>query len=253
MPEGDPLFDMRDPARAMMLLTRLPVTGADGDRAAASVWAWPLVGALIGLGACVLAWGAMALGLPVAAAAGLAIAFGMVATGGLHEDGLADCADGFWGAQDSARRLDIMKDSRVGTFGVLALVMAVGLKWVLLTALLDAGAIWAALIGPAALSRAAMGAAMVRLPFARDDGFARHVGRPTLLPVAVGGAIAVGLLALLAGASPAMAALLAAAIVVAGVTRLTMVKIGGQTGDVLGATQVLTEIAALAALSVLVL
>lgn len=252
MPRSDPLFDIRDPARAMVLLTRLPVPGADDTRAAASVWAWPLVGAAIGAAAAALAWAAVWIGLPPAAAAGLALGLGIMATGGLHEDGLADCADGFWGAHTPERRLAIMKDSRVGSFGVLALILGLGLKWALLTALIDAGASSAALIGAAALGRAAMGAMLARMAFARDDGFARHVGHAPAAAAAVGVGIAVGGMLLLAGPGPALAALVAVALTVFFAARLAKAKIGGMTGDVLGATCVVAETAALAAISVFV-
>lgn len=245
----DRLIDLRDPLRALTLLTRLPIPGADGTREAASAWAWPLVGIVIGTLAAVTAWVALALGLPAAAAAGLALVVAIITTGGLHEDGLADCADGFWGGYTTERRLEIMKDSQIGSYGVLALILGVGMKWVLLTALLEAGWLWPAILIPAILSRGAMAGAMAALPFAREDGLARHVGRPkakaAILAALVSGLIAVAL----AGPNGLFALALVAAVSL-GVARLAQAKIGGQTGDVLGAIQHLTEIAALATLVV---
>jgi hypothetical protein len=145
------LLDPRDVLRALALLTRLPVPGADGDRTAASAWAWPFVGLIVGGLSGALAMAALLLGLPPPIAAGLALGAGIVITGALHEDGLADCADGFWGGHDAARRLEIMKDSRIGAYGVIAMILVIGLKWLALSALLDAGALWIAVLLPAVL------------------------------------------------------------------------------------------------------
>ena len=244
------LLDPRDIPRALMLLTRLPVPWADGDRAAGSAWAWPLVGLIVGGLSGVVAWIALLAGLPPAIAAGLALGAGIVMTGALHEDGLADCADGFWGGHDAARRLEIMKDSRIGAYGVIALIIVIGLKWLALTALLDAGVIWSAVLLPAALSRGAMASMMAALPFAREDGFARHVGRPS--NTAAGAAIVTSALLSVAMAGNAGATAVIAVAVVSGVLAwLARAQIGGQTGDVLGATQQLGELTSLLVLTAL--
>ena len=99
----------------------------DGARAqarvAAAAWAWPLAGMAVGLLGAAAGGLVLWLGVAPAAAAAIAIAAQIFATGALHEDGLADSADGLWGGWDKARRLAIMKDSRIGTYGVLALVL----------------------------------------------------------------------------------------------------------------------------------
>ncbi len=248
MPEHDPILDLRDIPRGFALLTRLPVPGADGARMAAAAWAWPLVGAGVGVLAGVMAWGALAVGLPTAAAAGLALATATILTGGLHEDGLADCADGFWGGHDPDARLSIMKDSRIGSYGVLALVFGLGLKWVLLTAVLDLGALWAAVIVPAALSRGAMTGTMALMPFAREDGLAALVGRPAKATAGLASLLAIFVAGVGLGSAGLFAALCSVGAACA-VAAVALRKIGGQTGDVLGAGQVLTELAALAALA----
>ena len=142
-----------DFSEALALMTRLPAR-APGARRAAAAWAWPLAGALVaglaGLAAALALW----LGLSAAVAAGLALAVQIALTGALHEDGLADCADGFWGGMERARRLEIMHDSRIGTYGVLALVLGLGLRWALLAGLFAAGHVIAPLLAAAALSRA---------------------------------------------------------------------------------------------------
>jgi len=242
------LFHLRDPLRALVLLTRLPVPGADGARAAASVWAWPIAGLLVGGWAGFLAWLALLAGLTPAMAAGLALGAGIVMTGALHEDGLADCADGFWGGHTPERRLEIMKDSRIGAYGVLALILVTGLKWLALTALIEAGALWVAVLLPAALSRGAMAGVMASLPFAREGGLARQVGKPPIAAAAVA-LVAAAILAAAGTGIAGVAAILTSGVAAMAVTRLARAKIGGQTGDVLGAAQQLSDLGALLALA----
>jgi adenosylcobinamide-GDP ribazoletransferase len=242
------LFDPRDLLRALVLLTRLPVPGADGARGAASAWAWPLVGLIVGAVSGGVGWIALLLGLSPGIAAGLVLATTAVMTGALHEDGLADCADGFWGGQSAERRLEIMKDSRIGAYGVLALIFTVGLTWLALSMLIGAGAFWAAVLIPAALSRGAMAGVMADLPLAREDGLARHVGRPSKL-AAGSGFVLSALLAIGVAGLAGIAAIIVVAAVSVVVARLARAKIGGQTGDVLGATQQNTTLAALLALA----
>ncbi|MEM6390903.1 MAG: adenosylcobinamide-GDP ribazoletransferase, partial [Pseudomonadota bacterium] len=114
-----------DLALAAMLLTRLPVpiNVSDPGRSAASCWAWPLIGAALGAATMGLAALAMAAGLSAGFAAALAMAGFALMTGALHEDGLADTADGLWGGRTPERRLEIMRDSRIGAYGVVALIL----------------------------------------------------------------------------------------------------------------------------------
>ena len=133
--------------------TPAPAAPLDIDRIA---WAAPVAGAVVGLiGALVLALTAL-LGLPLLLRAGLATAALVAATGALHEDGLADVADGFGGGATRERKLEIMRDSRIGAYGAIALALALILRVGALTAALDGG-FWRAglsLILVAALSRA---------------------------------------------------------------------------------------------------
>jgi len=229
-----------DIAEALGLLTRLPVQ-TDGTRTAEAAWAWPLAGVLVGLLSAVIASVAMFLGLPPAIAAGLALATQIILTGALHEDGLADCADGFWGGADPDARLSIMKDSRIGAYGVIALILSLGLRWGALAVLFDASAVFGPMLAAAALSRVPMAALMHWLAPVRPGGLSADVGRPGQDAVIL--AAATGLLAALLVAG--LGALLAAAIAAAlcwGISRLALAKIGGQTGDVLGACQQIAEI-----------
>ena len=238
-----------DLARAIGLLTRLPVQ-TDGLRAAQSAWAWPLAGALVGVMAALAGWIALGLGLPVGLAAGLALTTQIVATGAMHEDGLADCADGFWGGHDSDQRLEIMRDSRIGTYGVIAICLSILLRWSMLAALFSAGAIVGPIIAAAALSRVPLVALMCWLKPARTGGLSASVGRPEPETLVLAAAVAL-LLALLFTGFAALPAAAIAALIGWGVARVALAKIQGQTGDVLGASQQLAEIGILAVLTAL--
>jgi adenosylcobinamide-GDP ribazoletransferase len=231
------------------LLTRLPVgiagLPAPAEMARAARW-FPLVGALVGAIAALALWLCLALGVPGNAAVLIALGAAAVMTGGLHEDGLADCADGFGGA-DRPRRLAIMRDSRIGTYGVLALILAIGLKWALLAALLDGGFRNAAvaLIVAGAVSRLAPLALMRLLDHARKDGMAVNAGRPDAATLRFGAVLALITLLPLPGPMPMLTV---ACAVIAGIVAtgaLASRRIGGQTGDVLGAAQQVTELLAL--------
>lgn len=229
------------------LLTRLPLPD-HRSTGAASAWAWPLVGAALGAAAAALASAALWLGVTPGVTAVLVLALGAMLTGGLHEDGLSDTADGLFGGWTKARRLEIMKDSRVGSYGVLALVLVVLARWSALTALLVFGGHWAALVATGALSRAPMALIMALLPNARGEGLSHATGQPApgiaLAALGLGLAIAVALTGW-TGIAMAAAALGAGAVLSASALR----RIGGQTGDILGASQQLAEVACLAVLS----
>ena len=180
---------------ALVLLTRLPLpqlASSSFQRQSRAVWAFPLAGLAVTLPACMAAYAALALGLSAALAAGLFLMVQVLLTGAMHEDGLADCADGFWGGFAPARRLEIMKDSQIGSYGVLALVFAIGLRWHALSLLLDLGQGWSAL-AIALLSRAMMPMLMVWLPNARQSGLSQSVGRPSRRATALGLGLAVAL------------------------------------------------------------
>ncbi|EPX86499.1 cobalamin-5'-phosphate synthase [Rubellimicrobium thermophilum DSM 16684] len=236
----------RDIAEALALLTRLPVSVIPPMRGAAAAWAWPLAGAAVGLLGALTAWAAMGLGLGAQVAAALALGMQALATGALHEDGLADCADGFWGGTTRERRLAIMSDSRIGSYGALGLILVILLRWSALTVLIRAGAEWEALIAAGALSRWPMAALLWALPPARADGLSRLVGRPDNRALALGGGIALALALVATGSGSAGLGAALAAAVVAGVwILLVRARLGGQTGDTCGAVQQLSETAVL--------
>lgn len=240
------LFHPSDLALAVGLLTRLPVPVQDATRGSRAAWAWPLAGAVLG-GLSALAGGAaMALGLPAPVAALVALGALVMLSGGLHEDGLADTADGLWGGWTRQRRLEIMRDSRIGSYGVIALVLSLGLRAVALAPIFAAGALaaLAALIVAAMVSRAAMAGVMAALPHARADGLAQAQGRPPLATVLLAAALA-SVTAVALGGMAGVAAAGAAALAALVVARVAQDRIGGQTGDILGAAQQVAEIAAL--------
>jgi adenosylcobinamide-GDP ribazoletransferase len=244
---------VRDIAGALRFFTRLcvgePEPGAplDIDRIA---WAAPVAGVAIGLvGGLALALTTL-LGLPVLLRAGLATAALVVATGALHEDGLADAADGFGGGATRARKLEIMRDSRIGAYGAIAIALALILRVGALAAALDGG-FWRAALSltlVAALSRAAALTPLALLPPARADGAGAAAGRldSNALAAAWGAALVIALalgLVALGFAHALFAALMsgAGALFMAALARRA---IGGQTGDVAGAAQQCSEIAA---------
>jgi adenosylcobinamide-GDP ribazoletransferase len=236
-----------DLCSAFALLTRLPLPD-HAPRGADAAWAWPLVGAALGALAAVVAWGLAAIGLTPGVAAALGLVTLAVLTGGLHEDGLADTSDGFFGGRSVERRLEIMKDSHIGSFGTLALILVTLARWSALTTLCASGSPFWALIVAGAMSRASMVVLMAAVPPARPGGLSHAVGRPTrdTALIACGLAAAIGLI--LAG-WPALWLAVALAILTAAMAVLATHKIGGQTGDVLGATQQLCDLACLALLA----
>lgn len=232
-----------DLASGFGLLSRLPVP-TRAFTGALSVWVWPMVGAVIGLVAGLVGLAAAVAGLPPGVTAALVMAVGVILTGAMHEDGLADSADGLFGGWTPERRLEIMKDSRIGSYGMLALLLVGLARWATLSALIAAGPVWAALVAAGALSRAPMAVIMAVMPNARQGGLSAGTGRPPLPRALLACAIALGI----AGAvSPqhALTFALAAILPALGMAVLAQRRIKGQTGDILGAAQHLSDTAVL--------
>lgn len=243
----DPRPRLADLWEALALLSRLPVPD-HAPRGAASAWAWPLAGAAVAAMAAACGSLGAALGFGAGVNAAIILIAQAMATGALHEDGLADTADGLWGGRTRARRLEIMKDSRIGSYGVLALLLITLIRWSALTGLVAASAHWPALIAAGALSRVPMAALMAALPNARGTGLSQTVGRPTGATVGLGAALALAL-ALAVGGLMVLAMALVMALTAAALGLIARARIGGQTGDILGASQQLAEAAALAVAS----
>ena len=209
---------------------------------------FPLVGAAIGLVAGLALLAAFQLGLHPLACAFIAVAVAIALSGALHEDGLADFADGLGGATREDR-LAIMRDNRIGTFGTLALLFGVGIRASILSDLSSPESAALSLISAAAMSRAVLPGVMRWQRPARTDGLAAAIGAPTNAQVATAAALAL-LIALLAiGFWASLLAAVVAGLAALAVAALAQRKLGGQTGDVLGAVQVVAEVAALAAIA----
>jgi adenosylcobinamide-GDP ribazoletransferase len=215
----------------------------------ASVWAWPVVGLVIGLiGAAgyALAWRG---GLSPLLAGLVAIIAMALATGGFHEDGLADTADGIGGGGTPEKRLLIMRDSRIGSFGALALIAAVGLRVGALAQLAEPRLVAPALIMAAVLGRSAMPGVVLLSSPARPGGLGAALGALDRRRVAIGGGLAVLLCLVLQRPHAMLEALLATLLVAAGMAWLGVRSLGGYTGDTLGATEQLAECAVLLSLA----
>ncbi len=239
---------------ALQFLTRVPSprwVGFEPDWLNQSARWFALVGLGVGAVAALVLWAA-SFAFPPAVAVGLSIAGTLLLTGGFHEDGLADTADALGGAVSRERALEIMKDSRIGSYGALALLTVLGLKAAALSAMLPALAIPALLLAHTA-SRAAAVVLIRVLPYAGDiehakaTPLARRVA-PAGVVVALGTVVTVG--GLLVVWVPAHAAAVAASAVLVAIgtawsARWLRRRLGGYTGDALGATQQITELLAL--------
>jgi adenosylcobinamide-GDP ribazoletransferase len=231
---------------ALAFLTRLPMPGTVAPRPlAAAVRCFPLVGLVVGLGGGLVYALGLRLELPPLGAALLAIAATGLITGALHEDGLADSADGLGGGHDRDRRLAIMSDSRIGSYGVLALIFSVATRAALLSALPGDQGI-AALIGAHALARAAMVPVMARGAPAKSGGLGAAAGKPAETSAWLALAIAAVIAWIALGPVAAALALLFVLAVAWIIARLGRRLIGGYTGDLLGTIEQLSEIAVLA-------
>jgi adenosylcobinamide-GDP ribazoletransferase len=242
-------------AENLRFFTRLPVgTSHCAPDFRRIGWAAPLAGALVGALGALAFVGARGLSLPSHLSAGLAVATQLLATGALHEDGLADVADGFGGGRDRAAKLAILRDSRIGTYGAAALILMLLIRVDALAALgrPSAGFAAAALILAGAAARAGALAPLALLDPARTDGAGAGsggLGVRALAPVAAG-LVAVALVTGVAALDVvrALFACVCAAAAVAGLVALARRQIGGQTGDVCGAAAALADAATLIAL-----
>ena len=236
-------------AVALAFFTRLPVRPAAVHPLSACALAFAPVGALIGATVGIVFLLLDGLGLPALVAALLALGCGLVLTGALHEDGLADTTDAL-GRNDRTAALEIMRDSRMGAFGGLALVLSLGLRGAAI-AVLPGWIGLAALIGAHAFSRAVLAVAMERLAPARTDGLGAAAGRPrareAMQALGLGAAIALVAALLFAGLGAGLFALIVGATVGLGGLEVARRRFGGYTGDVLGALQQIVEAAMLIA------
>lgn len=247
---------------ALQYFTRLPVTGAAAEWAGfrpemlrASAVHFPGVGMLVGIAAC-MTFAVVSLGLPDRALNPLVAAFACtiataLLTGAFHEDGLADLADGLGGSTDRARALEIMKDSRLGSFGALALVLALGMKLALVAMIASASAagVMAALLAGHVVSRYWPLLIIHTLPYAGDlehsksKPLADEIDRRALVLAGLWCVVPLLLVALAAGWLSLWLALVTSALAWWAMRQLLRRRLQGFTGDGLGATQQVCEIA----------
>ena len=245
---NDWLDDLRT---AVAFLTRLPMPHLAGPMPVNFVRAhrmFPLVGAAIGGAVGLICLGMRAIGVPDLAAAALALGASAMLTGALHEDGLADVADGFGGGRDVAAKLEIMRDSRLGTYGALILMVSFVTKASALAALPDAVVVQSLIVAHA-LARGVLPFMSMSLLYARKDGLAANAGRPDPATAAMAGAFAVVIALLALPWFVALCAALVAGISATGMALLAQRQIGGQTGDVLGGAEQIAETAILVLLA----
>lgn len=249
-----------DVLMGLRFFSRLP-TGERPHRApdlTRIAMALPFTSVIIGVAPALLLLGASLIGLPPLFAAGLAVAASVLVTGAMAEDALADAADGLFGGSSRERRLEIMKDSRHGTYGVAALCLLLLLRVAALSALAAINPLAAAAMWLAAMLLARSGALWlsVALPAARSDGVAAAAGRVSKPAFAMGAifALILGLILAAPGAGLVgfLLAVALAALVTGGWMALCQRLVGGHTGDLIGALQAMLEIAVLAAFLVFV-
>jgi adenosylcobinamide-GDP ribazoletransferase len=232
---------------AFALLTRLPVNRLALPRIpppAAAVWAYPLVGASIGAFGGAVYWLTHWLSCPPALAALCALIAMILATGAMHEDGLADFADGLAGDTKEAS-LAIMRDHQIGAYGVIALVLSLATRATAIAVLAGPHVVMAGLIAAGAASRLSAVLVMAALPPARSDGLSASVGRPTLTLAAIALGVTLVIAWLLVPFGIALILIASASVTAIGIGRVAHVRLGGQTGDVLGAGSQLCECLAL--------
>jgi adenosylcobinamide-GDP ribazoletransferase len=236
---------------ALQFLTVIPVPASWGGgtrELARSVWFFPLVGLFLGALLAALDAGIATLLPPLPASAIIVLAF-VVLTGGFHVDGLADTADGFMSSRPRERILEIMKDSRTGPMGVVAVVSVIVLKVALLSAITGPLRL-PSIVLMAVAGRSSMVMAMALLPYARPEGLASvFMKNRSILLASWGFVFLVGACWFLAGLAGILAGLAAiAATILAGAYSRN--KIGGATGDTLGATCEIVELMPLLAAAV---
>ncbi|HME40244.1 MAG TPA: adenosylcobinamide-GDP ribazoletransferase [Steroidobacteraceae bacterium] len=246
---------------AIQFLTRLPTpawAGFQPNWLPQSARYFPLVGVLVGI-INVGVWWLLGHWLPAAVTVGVMLAVSLLVTGALHEDGFADACDGFGGANTRDRVLAIMKDSRVGAYGAIGICVMLGLKWTACVAI-PAAAFPVMVIGAHMFSRWCACGVIWRLKYARsgEDSkaapFADGVGGGDWIVIGALGAIGVVPIALLSDLMPQSRGYLALAAAAAAAAIMTVAaagyfrrRIGGYTGDCLGAVQQLAELAFLLA------
>ena len=233
---------------ALIFLTRVPwklneeVAPQALNRA---LRAFPIIGLLVGGFAATVFGLATLLNLPSLVCSLLAVLATILITGALHEDGLADVADGFGGGHTVERKLEIMRDSRVGSYGVLAMVIGVGLRVAALDGFSNWGLASAAIVGAACLSRLAPALLIYCMSPARNNGLAATMDKPDLTIILQATALACGFFLLCTSFTAGFLALGICGLTLYSFGLIAKSQVNGHTGDVCGASQQIIEITAL--------
>ena len=225
---------------ALQFLTRVPIRLRAATPHARVVPWFPIVGVLIGAAVSAVAVGSGEL-VPPAVAAACAVVVGLLITGAFHEDGLADVADAFGGGWTVDRRLEILKDSRHGTYGVAALAGSIVIRVVAVASIVSPAAVFASLVAAHTLGRSAAVVVMRTAPPATESGLGVSAARDMRpVPTAIGSAAGLVMVAVLGGwwVLPFVAAAAAGSVAT---VLLAVRKIGGVAGDVLGAVEQVVE------------
>jgi adenosylcobinamide-GDP ribazoletransferase len=229
---------------AVQFLTRLPVprslNSSEADIGKATAF-FPLVGVIVGGGAALL-FLALQKVLPLPAAVFCAVVFTAFITNGFHEDGLADSFDGFGGGWTRDRVLEIMRDSRIGTYGTLALIFLIFGKLTFLSAL-PSGQIWRWLIVAHTAARWTTLPLCAWLPYARPEGQGKLVAKQVGVLEIVTATLTLLLVCLLLPWQAALVVLLVTVLLTLFSGLYFRARLQGMTGDCLGATNQLTEVA----------
>ena len=231
----------------LSFFTMIPVKGREfaGLKLGQGAWAFPIIGAIIGAWAAVIYSCLLWLHFSPALAAWVAVFMQIILTGGLHEDGLADTADGLASGRNKEQKLAIMRDSRIGSYGVMALVVVLALRANALAEVKVGYDVLAIMAGAGAFSRSLLVLMMRATPPARADGLFVSAGRPSGLQTAI--ALLIGGVALLL-AKPLyfLSATLIMMVIFFVVRSAVRKNFGGITGDTLGALQQISEATVLA-------
>jgi adenosylcobinamide-GDP ribazoletransferase len=209
------------------------------------LWALPLAGLVVGLFSGYVFWVSSLAGLGTIVSAAVATAAAVLVTGALHEDGLADTADGFGGGTTPARKLEIMRDSRIGTYGSCGLFFCLLVRTGAVAEIAVPKYALLSLIGAHAAARATMPVMLLLLAPARADGLAAGVARPSLRNALVASAIGAVVLFACFSAQRALLSILLLGLLIPCFAYFCRNQIGGHTGDTLGALEQISEIVVL--------
>ncbi len=243
---------LSDLLHGFALLTRLPVGGfiTSAPNLGRTVWVFPLVGLLVGAIWGLAYWGGYRLGMSPVLAALAAFGIATLLTGAFHEDGFADVADGFGGGRTADRKLEIMRDSRIGSYGAMALIWSAAVRVAAVVSIGAPQTVLVVLVVVATIARAGMIGPLLLLKPARLGGLAASMRVPEW-SATLGLAVALVTPFLLLAPVLAIVVLALGALTALVMTGLARWQIGGHTGDVLGATEVAIECVLLVAIATL--